>query len=565
MKSVKLKLILSFLVVTLVYSVILTGTILGTRSINNSYEELLGNQVTTQNNLQLIIQHSQEQALAIRGQLIQNKEEYNEQFLTATNEIDLLIEQTTPLLHNKEQVNRLNEIAILNATFLEKYDDFTKRLAAGETPEQLTNYWKSDLLPIGISVREQSTAFWADIEQQVNTQIDENLIASERITKNIVTTSIIVLTLVLLFSYFISRLIARPIQLVTAATEKLAQGDLTEEPVTIKSRDELQLLATTFNNMQSAWRKIVNNIYDNSNQVASAANQLMTNAEQTAKSIEHITQAVQDIAMGAKSTESYIEENKRALEEMTIGVTRVAEATSSVAQISEQTRTISSNGRQSIEQVMNQMEQINRSTNETADVIESLNSRSSEIVSIIKVITDISEQTNLLSLNAAIEAARAGEQGKGFAVVADEVRKLAEQSHRSAETITDLISDIQSDTQKAVSSMQKGSEDVAYGIKVVKVADEGFEAINSSVETLAAQIEDITAISEQMSASAEELLASMEEILNISQLSTNNSENVAAASEQQLAVIQEVNASVANLTQLADSLRKEISHFKINN
>ena len=563
MKSVKMKISLSFLVVTIIYSVILTGTILGNGSIVKSYEALIQKQAAAQNNLQQIIQYSQEQALAIRGQLISDNTENNEQFQQATNQIYTLIDETIPLLNNSAQENRLSELHIQNETLEEKFNEFTQLISNGQSNEQLITFWQSELLPTGVTMRTTATDITTEVQEEMNNQINENLATADRITSIIMTTSVIVLIVVLLFSYVIAKIIAGPITRITAATKKLAQGDLTGVPIEVNTRDELNVLATAFNDMQNNWRNVVHNITNSSNEVAAAADELIASADETARSSNHITEAIQNVAVGARSTEDQIEENKRALEEVTIGVTRVATSTSAVSEISEQTRSISNKGRQSIEQVMAQMDQISSSTNDTAEIISTLNERSNEIVSIVKAITDISEQTNLLALNAAIEAARAGEHGKGFAVVADEVRKLAEQSHTSAELITELIHSIQADTQKAVTSMQKGAEDVSEGIQVVKVADEGFEAINDSVQTLAVEIEDITAVSEQMSASAQQLLASMEEISSISQTSASNSESVAAASEQQLAVIQEVNSSIENLGTLAESLRNEVKQFKI--
>lgn len=563
MKSVKMKISLSFLVVTIIYSVILTGTILGNGSIVKSYEALIQKQAAAQNNLQQIIQYSQEQALAIRSQLISDNTENNEQFQQATTQIYTLIDETIPLLNNSAQENRLNELHIQNETLEEKFNEFTQLISNGQSNEQLITFWQSELLPTGVTMRTTATDITTEVQEEMNNQINENLATADRITSIIMITSVIVLIVVLLFSYVIAKIIAGPITRITAATKKLAQGDLTGDPIEVNTRDELNVLATAFNDMQNNWRNVVQNITNSSNEVTAAADELIASADETARSSNHITEAIQNVAVGARSTEDQIEENKRALEEVTIGVTRVATSTSAVSEISEQTRSISNKGRQSIEQVMAQMDQISSSTNDTAEIISTLNERSNEIVSIVKAITDISEQTNLLALNAAIEAARAGEHGKGFAVVADEVRKLAEQSHTSAELITELIHSIQADTQKAVTSMQKGAEDVAEGIQVVKVADEGFEAINDSVQTLAVEIEDITAVSEQMSASAQQLLASMEEISSISQTSASNSESVAAASEQQLAVIQEVNSSIENLGTLAESLRNEVKQFKI--
>lgn len=563
MKSVKQKITLTFIVITIIYTGLLMGSLQGMHAINTSYSDLIDRRVVIQNNLQYILMHSQTQALAIRGHLISDELDNETEFTTSAAEIDKLVEETRSMLTLEKYLEMLDQIQNLNTQFNTEYENFLQKINNNATQEEKFEYWQTILLPIGVELREVAQVFAQDTINIMFEEAGKNHDSAMSITKTTLVVATIVFIVILIVSIYISRSIARPIERVTKATQTMANGDLTLEPVEVKTKDELNTLATTFNQMVINLRQLFQNVSYSSERLAASSEELMASAEETARSTELVTNSIQEVATGSKAQEAHIEENKRALEEMTIGVTRVAEATSAVSEISNEAMKVSQSGRESILQVITQMEQINDSTNQTADVIGALEQRSAKIASIVNVITDISDQTNLLALNAAIEAARAGEHGKGFAVVADEVKKLAEQSRQSAEDITGLISEIQNDTSKAVTSMKKGAEDVALGLNVVTEAGEGFENINNSVVSMATQIMEITAVSEQMSASAEQLLASMEQILVLSQNAAANSENVAAASEEQLAVMQEVNSSVNELTQLAESLRNEVSTFKI--
>lgn len=563
MKSVKQKITLAFIVITIIYTGLLMGSLQGMHAINTSYSDLIDRRVVIQNNLQYILLHSQAQDLAIRGHLISEEMDNETEFTTSTAAIDKIIEETRTMITLEKHLEMLDEIQSINAQINTEYQKFLQEIGDNATQEEKFDYWQTILLPIGLELRNVAQVFTQDTVNIMYEEAAKNKDVAMSITKTTLVVATIVFIVILIVSIYISRSIARPIERVTKATQTMANGDLTLEPVEVKTKDELNTLATSFNQMVINLRQLFQNVSYTSERLAASSEELMASAEETARSTELVTNSIQEVATGSKAQEAHIEENKRALEEMTIGVTRVAEATSAVSEISNEAMKVSQSGRESILQVITQMEQINGSTNQTADVIGALEQRSAEIASIVNVITDISDQTNLLALNAAIEAARAGEHGKGFAVVADEVKKLAEQSRQSAEDITGLISEIQNDTAKAVTSMKKGAEDVALGLNVVTEAGEGFENINHSVVSMATQIMEITAVSEQMSASAEQLLASMEQILVLSQNAAANSGNVAAASEEQLAVMQEVNSSVNELTQLAESLRNEVSTFKI--
>ena len=177
-----------------------------------------------------------------------------------------------------------------------------------------------------------------------------------------------------------------------------------------------------------------------------------------------------------------------------------------------------------------------------ARTVESLGKQSQEISEIVGVITQISEQTNLLALNAAIEAARAGEHGRGFAVVADEVRKLAEQSSRSTTLISELIGNMQNETSRTIAGIEQGVKRVEENAEIVaetaRLMHEVIEAVNSII----GQIEELSQ--------------------GISMINTGSHE-LAATTEEQSASITTIATSAQDLNHFAEHLRELVYRFKL--
>jgi methyl-accepting chemotaxis protein len=210
------------------------------------------------------------------------------------------------------------------------------------------------------------------------------------------------------------------------------------------------------------------------------------------------------------------------------------------------------------------MESIRSVTDNAVEEINSLHESSEEIGQIIEVITDIANQTHLLSLNAEIEAARAGEHGKGFAVVANEVRKLAEQSEQSADQIVQLIRGIQSHTTRSVKVMEKGSSEVQTGVVTIEEADLTFEKITAMIENVADKTQDVSAAVEEISSSSEQIVASSEQTSGIAKESAEKSKNVAATSEGQKTAMERVSRYAQSLKQFASEMDQSIKLFKVS-
>ncbi|HZW82826.1 MAG TPA: methyl-accepting chemotaxis protein, partial [Candidatus Deferrimicrobium sp.] len=176
---------------------------------------------------------------------------------------------------------------------------------------------------------------------------------------------------------------------------------------------------------------------------------------------------------------------------------------------------------------------------------------------------NIADQTNLLALNAAIEAARAGEQGRGFAVVAEEVRKLAEQSASATKEIANLITSVKDETERAVKAMDLGTKEAAHGTVVVSDAGNAFTDILSAVDGVSQQIHQVSLAAQELASGSVQVVKAVETIAYIAQETSGQTQNVAAAAEEQTASMEEIKFSVNSLFKMSGELDDIVKRFDI--
>jgi methyl-accepting chemotaxis protein len=360
----------------------------------------------------------------------------------------------------------------------------------------------------------------------------------------------------------LSRIIVGPINVLMNLAQSIAGGDLTRT-ITSRSKDEIGKLTDSFSRMILNLQELIREVNASSHDVAVSSKELSASAEETSAASNEIAASIQAVARGAEAQGLTSNESARAMEEMSIGIQRIAETSSNVSEVSRDASDKAMKGNVSLQQVIRQMESIRSTVDRTASMVQNLDKQSVEIGSLVSVISNIATQTNLLALNAAIEAARAGEHGRGFAVVAGEVRKLAEQSGSSANQIIELIGHIQQGTQQAVDAMNEGTREVHTGIVVVHEAGEAFQLILHAIDQVSDQIRDVSAVAEEMSAGSEQVTASVIESANIAQQSAFAAQNVAGSAEQQLAALQEVAAFANDLNSMSLRLQQAVGKFKL--
>ncbi|MFC3749561.1 methyl-accepting chemotaxis protein [Paenibacillus sp. GCM10012306] len=389
-----------------------------------------------------------------------------------------------------------------------------------------------------------------------------NQLSSQARNKQLLLTIIGIIIIALVIYAVITRTL-KPLKSIVDVSNRIAAGDLSSSPLSYNSADEIGQLNTAIVKMQDSLRTLILNIQESSEHVATSSEQLTASSQETESYSVQVNSDMTEVAEKTLMNSKITEETVIVLEETAIGIQRIAESTSSASEESEQMASSAQNGYDSLDRLQNQMNNITESVTRIADVIQVLNSQISEINTMTNLITDVAEQTNLLSLNASIEAARAGEHGKGFAVVATEIRKLAERTGRSASTIAEHLGSITQSTAQSQVIAQEGQQEVHKGLELMKEAAQSFNQILESTKNVSMQMQEISASSQQISASSEEVTASMTELRNVSGEIAKKSDQVSSSSELQLQFIQEVAQATESLSLTSQSLQELIQRFKV--
>lgn len=267
--------------------------------------------------------------------------------------------------------------------------------------------------------------------------------------------------------------------------------------------------------------------------------------------------------MAANSQQEAVDHSNKAVAEVAASVSTIEKNSVRVAENSKEASLKAESGVTAVDTAVRQMNEVEQTVQSSAALVDKLGERSQEIGQIVDTISEIAEQTNLLALNAAIEAARAGEYGRGFAVVADEVRKLAEQSQEAAKRIAELISDIQQDTNKAVSSMQFGRSQVVEGANSVACLKSNFGEIVQLIAGIAAEIKGISDSMSGVTTDTEQIKNSVAKLSKHSESITDEMQTVSAATEEQTASSQDIAQASDSLANLAQELQSAILVFKL--
>lgn len=342
-----------------------------------------------------------------------------------------------------------------------------------------------------------------------------------------------VLTLVAYLFAGLSASVVSSVNLIGEATRKISQGELSTR-LHLKTRDELQQVATDFNTMATAFHDVVKNISD-------ATTRLSATAEETSVTTEQSSQAIQE---QLKQTAQLA----TAMTEMSVAVQEVATTTVNTARASDEANEQASTGSRAMTQTINQIQELTGNVENAANVIKKLEQNSKQIGTVLDVIKGIAEQTNLLALNAAIEAARAGERGRGFAVVADEVRELASKTQASTEEINRMIEILQTSSCDAVKEMDHSFEMARGATQQAEKTGDALSAITESIGRINEMNTMIASAAEEQSAVATEV---NQNVLQVNEMA----EQTANGAEQTSIVSNDLNRLALELQRLVDQFK----------
>ncbi|NMZ01067.1 HAMP domain-containing protein [Pseudomonas proteolytica] len=337
-----------------------------------------------------------------------------------------------------------------------------------------------------------------------------------------------------LAAWVIAGQIVKPLRRALAVANRIADGDLSHD-VQTRRRDELGQLQCSMAQMTLNLRSLIGSISDNARQIASAAEELSAVTEQTRAGVSNQRDETEQVATAMNQMLATAQEVARHAEQAAIAA----------SQANQQTEL----GDQVVTDAVAHIEHLAHEMARSSQAMLGLQRESQKIGSVLEVIKSVSQQTNLLALNAAIEAARAGEAGQGFAVVADEVRSLAQRTQQSAEEIEELIGGLHSGTQQVADIMDNSRTLTDRSVGLTRNAGDALTEIARTVLLIQEMNPQIAAAAEQQSAVAEEINRSVLKVRDVS-------EQTAAASEQTAA------ASI-ELARLGSNLQKCVGKFKV--
>jgi methyl-accepting chemotaxis protein len=297
-------------------------------------------------------------------------------------------------------------------------------------------------------------------------------------------------------------LLFRPLQVVSAALERIANGngDLTQR-INVQARDEVGRLAANFNQFVGSLHELIGHIRQEAESLGEAASHGLKRSSNT---VQELSRQQQEIAMVAT-----------AVTEMASATVEIAHNAENTAAAAQQSTTSCTDGQNLVNQTRGSITSLANEVGEATTVIVELSRHANEISSVLATIQGIAEQTNLLALNAAIEAARAGEQGRGFAVVADEVRVLSRRTQASTTEIQSTIDTLQRTTQQAVSLMEKSQGLATHSVQDAEAASRALDEITQAVSLISDMSTQIATAAEEQTKVTEEITSNVTAIKEV--------------------------------------------------
>ncbi len=334
----------------------------------------------------------------------------------------------------------------------------------------------------------------------------------------------------------LARGLVRPIRQVTAALVEIGGGggDLTRR-LDESRADELGDLARGFNRFIGSLRSLIGDVLKTSEQLRSAVGQ--------------VARVVDDTAVRAGRQHEMTDMVATAVHEMGLTVQEIARNASNAAQASQGARSEALEARQVVGESIGHIERMSGDIGQAAGSVTDLAQQVASIDQVLAVIRSISEQTNLLALNAAIEAARAGDMGRGFAVVADEVRTLASRTQASTDEIQQMIGRLKNGAETAVSAMHAGQAATGTGVQASQRTGESLQAITAQVEAISDMNTQVAAATEEQSSVTEEITHNVQGIADLAQATAQD--------------VQGCRADCQTLSKLAEDLGRQMGSFRL--
>ena len=362
-------------------------------------------------------------------------------------------------------------------------------------------------------------------------------------------------------------LIVKPIKKTTDMVSKLAELDFTDkdgvQEELNRRKDETGIMGRAIGVLRDELTRALKDISNQSLQLQDASGEMNNSAKETVQAVDQVELAISEIAQGATSQ---AQETQSATENVIVMGSMIEETNAEVENLRDNARTMRSAG----EKAMGILEELNKINQKTREAIEEIYEQTNTTnVSALKIkeatdmITDIAEETNLLSLNASIEAARAGEQGKGFAVVASQIQKLSEQSNESARQIAEIINLLITDSERTVETMEDVKSVISKQNEYVKNTESAFKDVKDGIDKSIESIRTISGKTRELNESRIKVVDIVQDLTAIAEENAASTQETSASAAEVGSIMGDISDNAKHLNQIADELNSNIGHFII--
>lgn len=360
----------------------------------------------------------------------------------------------------------------------------------------------------------------------------------------------------------VAMMFTKEIKMINKVMQAVADGDLTQR-IAVRKKNEFGTLENNFNDMIENVSILIKGVEERSGVIINASANISDISKTTTETTNQVSEAIQSVSIGAQGQAESTNNATKEVENLAQRLHETKAYVSDINDMSIETQQMSNKGLTIVDELIGKGEKSIENSKISKSVMDEMVQSIEKINFISNAIMEITEQTNLLSLNASIEAARAGESGRGFAVVADEIRKLAEQSQQSTDEIKKIVAEITDKSALVEKTLDETNKIISEQNESIQDTKDLFNTISSSINALTEGLDNIAKLNEQMDNSRVNVIERMEDVASIST-------ETAAASEEVTASAQEVNATMHNLNQctveldeIAIALKEAINKFKL--
>ena len=401
----------------------------------------------------------------------------------------------------------------------------------------------------------------------VNANKKQALSGTTSIATSTVKGSIFAMVLCLIAAIFVTRKIVAPIISATDTVEKLGNldfsGDVSSDKKMLKRKDEVGVMLRSITELKNIIVKVMAEIRAYSESLGEAAEALKNSANESSTAAGQVETAITGIADGASSQ---AQETQSATENVIVMGKMIEQASTEVEQLGDNAADMHKASENAMS-ILAELEKINQKTMEAIHIIGEQTQKTNESAAKIKVATDmiseIAEETTLLSLNASIEAARAGEQGRGFAVVANQIQKLAEQSADATTQITEVISELVNDAQESVQTMDEVKEVMNQQSENVSQTEKAFKNVEKGIAESIESVEKITDKTRKLDEARAGVVDVVHSLSAIAEENAASAEETSASASEVGSIMEDVSQNANMLDEIAVKLNENVKRFKI--